>query len=263
MSAAAGPIDITDVHAKGGGYRYIPVTCGTANTWAIDCSGGQVLQTVKEMDPENAEVDTGSFVVYSSLECGAVGYTSQEFKDKVERRLLNGEQGAAEYALWTGLGADGTPLGIENLTDSGQTVTPGDPSSLPSVISALEEYAYLTQGYGNIAYIHAPVSVSSWTGNHYLFVQKGGITYTPYGSIWIFGGGYPGTGPGGVAPPLGGAYIYITGQTTVWRSPDIFTYPVEQTMDRTNNQHHLLSEREYAIGFDCFAGRALYDPVGA
>jgi hypothetical protein len=215
------------------------------------------------MDPENAEVDTGSFIVYASLECGAVGYTAPEFKAKVERRLLNGEQGAAEYALWTGLGADGTPLGIPNLVGDAAVVTPGEASLLASVVSSLENYAYFTQGYGNVAYIHAPASMAAWAGNEYLIVKDGNLLKTPYGSIWIFGGGYPGTGPGGVAPPVGGAYMYITGQTTVWRSPDIFTYPVEQTMDRTTNQHHLLSEREYAIGFDCFSGSALYDPVGA
>lgn len=260
LSAVSGPIDM-DMHAKGGGYRYLPVTCGQAHAYAIDCSGGQVLSLEKEADPENTLVDTGSFVVYSSLECASTGYTAQEFTAKVERRLLNGEQGAVEEAVWTGHGGDGTPLGIPNFEDEGIAIPQSD-DDITAVLAALEDWAYRVQGYGNIAYIHAPVSVATWAADLFLIVEKGGIKYTPYGSVWVFGGGYPGTGPGGIAPPEGGAYLYITGQTTVWRSADIFTYPVDQTLDRTTNQHFLLSEREYAVGFDCFAGSAVFDPSG-
>lgn len=261
LSAAAGPLDL-ETHGKGGGYRYIPVTCGEAHTYAIDCSGGFVDHHSKSGDGENAEVDTGAFVVYASLLCGSVGYTAAEFKTKVERRLLNGEQGAAEYALWTGLAADATPLGIENLDDEGVAVSVPEDFNFPAVVSALEDYAYHVRGYGNVAYIHAPVSVAAYAARNFQIVKDGNLLRTPYGSVWVFGGGYPGTGANGAAPPVGGAYLYITGQTTVWRSADIFTYPVDQTLDRTTNQHFLLSEREYAIGFDCLAGRALFNPVG-
>lgn len=261
LSAASGPIDM-ETHAKGGGYRYVPVTCGEAHTYAVDCSGGLVVHGEKDGDSENAEVDTGAFVVYASLLCGSVGYSAEEFRTKVERRLLNGEQGAAEYALWTGLAADATPLGIENLDDEGSAVSVAIDTDLASVVSALEAYAYFTQGYGNTAYIHAPVSVAAWAASNHLIVKDGPLLRTHFGSVWVFGGGYPGTGANGTAPPAGGAYLYVTGQTTVWRSSDIFTYPVDQTMDRETNQHFLVSEREYAIGFDCFAGRALFDPAG-
>lgn len=261
LSAAAGPLDL-ETHGKGGGYRYVPVTCGEAHTYAIDCSGGLVTHHSKSGDGENAEVETGAFVVYASLLCGSVGYTAAEFKTKVERRLLNGEQGAAEYALWTGLAADATPLGIENFDDEGVAVSVPEDDNFPSVVSALENYAYHTRGYGNVAYIHAPVSVAAYAARNLQIVKDGNLLRTPYGSVWVFGGGYPGTGANGAAPPTGGAYLYITGQTTVWRSADIFTFPVDQTLDRETNQHFLLSEREYAIGFDCLAGRALFNPVG-
>lgn len=261
LSAASGPIDM-ETHAKGGGYRYVPVTCGTAHTYAVDCSGDQVVNLEKSGDPENAEVDTGSFVVYASIECGSVGYTADEFRRKVERRLLTSEQGAAEYALWTGLAADGTPLGIPNFTDEGVTVSVPEDENFPSVVSALESYAYHTRGYGSVAYIHAPVSMAAYAARNLQIVKEGNLLKTPYGSVWVFGGGYPFTGPHGVAPPVGGAYMYITGQTTVWRSADVWTYPGDQTLDRATNQHFLLSEREYAIGFDCFAGAAAFNPLG-
>lgn len=261
LSAAAGPLDL-ETHGKGGGYRYVPVTCGDAHTYAIDCSGGFVEHHSKSGDGENAEVETGAFIAYASLLCGSVGYTAAEFKTKVERRLLNGEQGAIEHALWTGRSSDGTPLGIENLQDSGVDVGASSDENLSDALAALEDWAYHIQGYGNVAYIHAPVRVAAYAGARFLVIRDGNILRTPFGSVWVFGGGYPETGPGGVAPPLGGSYLYVTGQTTVWRSADIFTYPVDQTLDRETNQHFLLSEREYAIGFDCFAGRTLFNPLG-
>lgn len=263
FTAASGPISLPE-KGRGGGVRYIPVTCGDAHTYPIDCSGGVVLHPEKEADPQNPVVETGSFAVYASIECGAIGYSEREFEDQVIRRLLNGEQGAAEYGLWTGLGADGSSLGNENLVDSATLVINPDDSNIVAVLAALEDYAYRVQGYGNVAYIHAPVTVASWAASQHLVWEKSGDPrqYTPFGSIWVFGGGYPGTGPGHVAPPLGGAYLYVTGQTTVWRSDDIWTYPANQTMDRETNQRFLLSEREYAVGFDCFAGVALFDPLG-
>lgn len=261
LSAASGPIDM-ETHARGGGYRYVPVTCGEAHTYAVDCSAGQVLHPEKEGDPDNALVDTGAFVVYASIECGAIGYSEREFRDKVERRLSNGEQGAAEYALWTGLSGDGGSLGIPNLADDSTDISVAGDEDFAAVVGALEDWAYRQQGYGNVAYIHAPVRLAAWAAANYLIEKDGNQLKTPFGSIWVFGGGYPGTGAAGAEPPAGGTYLHITGQTTVWRSADIFTYPVNQTLDRTNNQRFLLSEREYAIGFDCIAGRALFNPLG-
>lgn len=261
LSAAAGPLDM-ETHAKSGGYRYVPVTCGVSHTYAVDCSSGLVVNREKEDDPNNEQVDTGAFTVYSSILCGSVGYTEAEFRAQVERRLANGEQGAAEYALWTGRGADGASLGIPNLVGDAVDVSVPDDENLAVVFGELEDYAYRVQGYGNTAYLHVPVRVAAHAAANYLIVKDGNVWKTVYGTIVVFGGGYPGTGAAHAAPPAGGAYIYITGQTTVWRSADVFTYPVDQTLDRGTNQHFLLSEREYAVGFDCFAGRALFNPLG-
>ena len=199
-------------------------------------------------------------MVYASIECGSVGYTEAEFTTKVERRLESGEQTAAEYGLWTGLAADSNLLGIPNFSTDGIPVTPPDPTSIVSVLSALEDFAYRQEGYGNIAYVHAPVSMASWAASQRLVVKDGNLLKTPFGSVWVFGAGYPGTGIGGVAPPAGGAYLFVTGQITVWRSRDVFTSPINLTLDRKTNQRFLLSEREYAIGVDCFMGGALYNP---
>lgn len=261
LSAAAGPIDLPP-HGRGGGVRYVPVTCGEATPYPIDCSGGFVDHAEKDVDSETPVFDARPFMVTASIECGSVGYTEAQNEARVQRRLANGEQGAAELALWTGAtSVGGTSLDIENLQDSAVDVAV-DSSDFTAVLAGLEDWLYLQQGYGNIGYLHAPVLTAAWAGDHHAVEKDGPLKKTPYGSIWIFGGGYPGTGAGGAEPPAGGAYIYITGQVTVWRASDVFTYPPEQTMDRSTNQILLLAEREYAIGFDCVVGRALFNPLG-
>lgn len=263
LTVASGPIDLPE-HGRGGGVRYVPVTCGESHPWPIDCTGGFPGDTEKEGDPDNPLFEAFPFVVYSSIVCGSMGYTSQEFMNKVDARLRLGEQGAAEFALWTGSTeiVGGVDLGIVSLDETTDNISVADNTSPEAVLAAMEDWIYNDQGYGGIAYIHAPVSMAAWFAAAHLVVEKNGIKYTPYGSIWVFGGGYPGTGLDGAAPPAGGAYMYVTGQVTVWRSAETFTYPVPQTLDRTTNQYFLLAEREYAIGFDCGAGRILFDPLG-
>lgn len=263
FAASAGPIDLPP-RGQGGGVRYTPVTCGEAVLYPIDCSDGAVTPNEKVPDPNDATIEALPFVVAASIECGVAGYSVAEFEAKVLRRLANGEQGAAEFALWTGLTTPGgMSLGVENLQDAAVDVAVADDGDFTAVIGALERYLYHEAGYGNVGYIHASVDMAAWAGDHHLVVQDGPLKKTPYGSIWIFGGGYPGTGAGGTEPPAGGSYLYVSGQVTVWRAADAgFVWPVNQTLDRTTNQRHLLAEREYAIGFDCAAGRALFNPLG-
>ena len=262
LSAAAGPIDLPP-HGAGGGVRYVPVSCGEAHAWPIECTGEAVVSTAKQGDPGDELVEADPFAVYASYECGSVGYTPREFTDKVLRRLANGEQGAVEYSLWTGNSdVGGVDLGISNFQDDASAITVADDSDLASVVSAMEEWAYFTMGYGNVAYIHAPVSMAAWFGTNHLIRFENGLYKTDFGSIIIFGGGYPGTGANGEAAPAGGAYMHITGQTTVYRSAEPFVYPVPQTLDKSTNQYFLLAEREYAVAFDCMVGRALFNPLG-
>jgi hypothetical protein len=268
LTAASGPIDLPE-HGRSGGVRYDPVTCGTAHPYGINCYDGEVVapEDGKPVDPNDATVEALPFAVIASIECGAIGYTEPEFEAKVRRRLENGEQGAVEEALWTGLGFDGEALDIDSLSGDPVTVTPADTLEIVHVVAALEDYAYRDQGYGYVAYIHAPVAVAAHAADHGLVVDEGnpfagGRMRTPYGSVWVFGGGYPGTGTAGAAPPSGGSYMHITGQVQVWRSADMHVYPANQTMNRITNQRLLVAEREYAVSFDCFNGRALFDPLG-
>ena len=53
--------------------------------------------------------------------------------------------------------------------------------------------------------------------------------------------------------------IYITGQVTIWRDPEIQMPPLEQTFDRTANQWRGLAERAYAAAYDCGAAAAPFE----
>lgn len=245
FTAASGPLDLS-AHGEGGGVRYVPDTCGQAHAYGVTCYGGDNPAPAKPHDSDNDEVETGVFTVLSTLNCGAPGYTLAEYQAKVRRRLEGTEQAAVETALWSGLDFEGNPLDILTLSGQATDVDAGyDALLITDVIGALERYAYTEQQYGYAAYIHAPVEVAAFGHEAGLVLKDGNRLVTPLGSIWSFG-----------AYPSGS--VIITGQTTVWRAPEIQVY---DAFDTATNERLLVAERAYAVGFDCFAGRATFDPL--
>lgn len=245
LDAAAGPIDLP-THGEGGGVRFVPVTCGEAYAYGVSCYSGEVNAPEKPLDPDNAEVESGVFVVLATMNCGSVGYTAEEFRTKVLRRLEATEQAAVERTLWSGLDFQGNALGILNLdTEATPVPTNYDPALITDVLGALERYAYTDQGYGGVAYIHAPVEVAAFAAEAGLVIQDGPRKVTPLNSVWVFG-----------AYPAG--EVVVTGQTAVWRAPEIQVY---DALDQDTNQVVLVAERAYSTAFECFAGRAEFDPL--
>lgn len=245
FDAASGPLDLTP-HGEGGGVRYVQENCGQAYAYGITCYTDDTQPPEKPLDADNDELETGVFAVLSTLNCSAVGYTLPEMQAKARRRLETAEQAAVESALWTGLDFEGNPLGIRHLSEDPDTVPGGyDPGLITDVVGALERYAYTVQGYGYTAYIHAPVEVAAFAAEAGLILPDGNRKVTPLGSVWAFG-----------AYPAGS--VIITGQTTVWRAPEIQVYDAFET---TTNERLLVAERAYAVAFDCFAGVAEFDPL--
>lgn len=247
FDAAAGPIDLP-THGEGGGVRFVPVTCGEAYAYGVNCYTGEVVAPEKPLDTDNAEVSPGVFVVLATLECGATGYTTEEYRGKVLRRLEATEQAAVERTLWSGLDFEGNALGILNLdTEAIAVPTNYDPGLITDVVGALERYAYTDNGYGGVAYIHAPIEVAAFAAEAGLVLPEGpNRKVTPLGSVWSFG-----------AYPAG--EVIVTGQTAFWRAPEIQVY---DSFDRITNQVVLVAERAYSVAFECFAGRAEFDPLG-
>lgn len=254
-------------HAYGGGLVYDPVGCGEAHNYEINCD----TPVAKDFDENTPEVEVLPWNVYASLICGTYGYTPAYLEEKTGLRLFANEQFAVENAFWTG-SAGNTPF----LTDPvGATDVGGGGSfaNITDAVAALE--AFSAANYGYHATLHANTAVQAYAADANLLHSAdyfGAVWGAPasdptlrtaIGTKWVFGGGYPGTGPAGVAPGAGQTYIWITGNVQVWRQPT-FTPSLWQTFDRTLNQWHVLSERGYLATYDCFHAYALVDiPIEA
>lgn len=248
FDAASGPLDLPP-HGEAAGVRYIPVTCGDAVAYGVACyPAGEAPE--KPLDGDNDEVATGVFAVLSTLLCNAVGGTLEEYRTKVRRRLEGAEQAAVERAFWSGLDLESNALEILNLDDEAVAIGVGyDAGLITDVVGALERYAYTEQGYGGVAYLHAPIEVAAFAAEAGLILPEStspnARKLTPMGSVWAFG-----------AYPAG--EVIVTGQTTVWRAPDIEVY---DSFETATNERLLVAERGYAVSFECFAGRAEFDPL--
>jgi hypothetical protein len=243
FTAASGPLDLPD-HGEANGVRYVPLTCGEGHAYGVRCyAAGDAPD--KPHDGDADEVNTGVFLALATLECSSIGYTLTELQAKVSRRLDTSEQSTVEQAFWTGLDFEGNALDILNLASSAEDIGGSyNPDLITDVIGALERYAYTTNGYGYQAYIHAPVEVAAFGHESGLVLRDGNRLVTPMGSVWSFGA-YP------------GGSIVITGQTTVWRG-QVQSY---DAFEPTTNQRLLVAERAYSVSYDCFAGRAEFDPL--
>lgn len=245
FTAASGPLDLP-AHGEGGGVRYVPEDCGEVVAYGVDCYTVDNPAPAKPEDGVPDEVSTGVFAALATLTCNAVGYSREEQITRIRRKHEAGEQAAVERALWSGLDFEGNPLGIRSLDDEAVDIPAGyDPGLITDVIGALERYAYTINGYGYQAYIHAPVEVAAFAHESGQVLKDGPRLITPMGSIWSFGA-YP------------GGSVIVTGQTTVWRAPAV---DVADAFNPAGNLRLLLAERAYSVSFDCFAGRATFDPL--
>jgi len=240
LAAANGPLPLP-THGLAGGIVYEPVSCGFSRLYPTLCHT-DIRHGDKEFDPGESPITRESFVVYSSLACGSAGNTPAELEGKVRRRLANGEQTVAEQGMAVILAAGATPL-----------VAPG--ITLVDVIGELEQWLYgidttapADAQYGNVGYLHASSRIAAHAMASDLIVPDGPILRTRMGTVWVFGGGYPDDGT-----------IYVSGNVTVWRSPDVFVSPPQQVLNLETNQYHLIAEREYAVSYDCVAASAVYD----
>ena len=239
LQAANGPLDLP-AHGSAGGIVYEPVSCGFARSYATQCHTDDCLPS-KTYDSNETPITRDSFVVYSSLACGSAGKTTTDLEARVRRRLANGEQSVAEAGMATILASGATPL-----------ISPG--AMLTDVIGELEQWLYGSDTsapadaqYGNVGYLHASPRIAAHAMDADLIVPDGPLLRTRMGTIWVFGGGYPDDGT-----------IYVSGNTTVWRSPNVFVSPPQQLLNQTTNQYHLIAEREYVVSYDCVAASAIY-----
>lgn len=250
VQAAVGPLDLP-THGRNGGMRYVTSLCSDGFGYEIECLAAQNSKTAEFGD--GMDTITGvPFIIATTIQCGTVGFTPEELRGYVVERLKGIEQGTLEAIFSTGAVAQAPAL----LTTSGISTVVGGGVTPVEVVSELERAMYcggaLGTVYGPPAYLHMPIPVFNQLKSDHLIEFDGTRWRTPMGSV-VSAGCYAGNTPGGVVPADGTFWIYITGQTTIWRTSDdsIHVAPVEGSLNRTTNQYLMLAEREYVITFEC------------
>lgn len=248
FEAAIGPLDLP-VHARNGGLTYVTSICANGYGYEINCLDAQGAKT---FEGTLSTVLGVPFVVYSTFICGTAGYTPEELQQFGVEALEAVEQTIVEQIFSTGDFAQAPSLAnnpdVITVTGAGTTIT--------DVLSELETALYCGFGgglpYGFAGYIHAPIAVLNYLRQEHLVEFDGRRWRTAMGTI-ISAGCYANEDPDGVEGADGEFWMYATGQTVVWRTPDnaLFVSPVEGSLDRTTNQQRMLVEREYVVTFEC------------
>lgn len=214
----------------------------------------------KAFEEGTSLIGTDPFWLFNRLRCGTVGRTAEEIQTAVTDRLAAGEQWSVENVLWNG-SAD-APGALSLTGNPGTTiVTPGAPGA-GAAISALENAFYQVHGY--VGTVHVNTQAEGALEYAGFLNPDAGVLRTRVGSAVSLGAGYGITGPAGVAPAAGFVWAFMTGYTTIWRSPDIMArVDVRRAMDRSLNQWDAIAERVYAALWSCPEVFAVQVPIAA
>lgn len=243
FAVATGPLNLSE-KARGGGVQYETGTCALPHGYEVACEPGEEVEKTIENTPT---VIVGTpFIVYSDLTCGTVGLGPDRARTFLIERLKAGEQAVVESIFSDQL--FGQSPGLANNADA-QTVT-AVTTGITDSVAVLEEAFYNV--YGLTGTLHVPHVLASR-------LQEGGALRWD-GRLWrtaagtqVSIGNYSGNDPAGDPPAAGLSWLYMTGQVTIWRTPDseIFIPPYETSIDRAANQVYMVAEREYVLTVDC------------
>jgi hypothetical protein len=242
FAVATGPLTLPTI-ARGGGIQYETGTCVLPRGLEVDCGPADPAKVIES----TPDVIVGTpFIVYSELTCGAVGLTQDRARMFLMERLKAGEQAVVENVFSTQ--AFGQSPGLSNNANvvTVTAVTEGITAS----VAALEEAFYSV--YGLTGTLHVPHHLGARLQQGGALRWDNGRWRTAAGSL-VSIGNYEGDQPDGSAAAAGTSWLYMTGQVTVWRTPDseVFIPPYEASIDRATNQVSMVAEREYVIAFDC------------
>jgi hypothetical protein len=242
FSVANGPLPIPDQHAEGGGLEWETGLCELPYGYAIDCA--DLTPVAKTFDDGPTVVNADPFVLVSSLVCGSLGMDEARLRRVLGERLDAGAQGAIENIFSRELFGQApglaTATGVATLTAA---------ANIAAGIGALESWLYAR--YGPAGVIHIPAAYAHqvqqtgglrWDGRKWVTAMGTGVSF----------GNYAGTTPLDAAPAAGHTTFYITGQVTIWQSPNTFITPLEAALNISTNQVNGYAERIYLLGYDCF-----------
>lgn len=245
FTVANGPLAL-DVHARLGGLQYQTTVCDLPACYTVECQtdGGRDTKSWTGMGPDLILGDP--FIIYSALLCGTVGLDDARIKTFLYDRLRGGEQASVENVF--SRQSCGQAPGLSN---NAAAVDLGTAANVVDAVSALENGLYAN--YGMPGVLHVPKLAAAYFASNHLIHRDGPIWRTDMGTAVSFGN-YAGLDPAGGAPAAGATVIYITGQTTVWRTADsdLFVTTMAETLNRTTNTVTAVMEREYVVAFDCY-----------
>lgn len=176
--------------------------------------------------------------LYTGLEADLVG--REDHVERARARLGLIEQQSLEHYAWTG-GAGNRP----RLADPATPVLGGAPVPMANGIGRLEEW--ISDQTGVLGVIWAPRWLAGTLAERLLVRPDSQRMIAPLGDPVIFAHA-PGTGPAGVAPAAGTAWLYATGPVMVRRSA-VLGPRLEQAHDRTTGTVFAIVERFYTVGW--------------
>lgn len=195
------------------------------------------------------------FVIYSGYDCSTGGSPLSEAWDHAERILDDQWEWALERAFWTGLDQDGNVFRMSLAGGGAVDLTPGGGATdIATGISLLEGYA---ADFPCGPTIHAPVRVSAFLAEKAQARRIDNKTYTALGTPVALGAGYPLTGPDGVAPGAGEAWMFVSGGIRVTTGPKFFVPDKNDNaaaVDRLVNNITVYAERPVATQIGCSLG---------
>lgn len=252
FAAAEGPYDLP-IHARSGGLQYVNPLCQEGVLYENECPPSALDSKASFFDAGTETVLGAPFTTIATITCGPVGFDYTEFRAMVLEALKGVEQGLVEEAFSTGDEGQSPSLlaadGILTVTGGGVTVS--------DVLSELERARYCgfdtnQTHYGPRAIIHVPIPVFNQMKSDHLIEFDGTKWRTAMGTV-VSTGCYANNDPDGVAAADGVFWMYITGQTVIWRTPDdqVQIAPVEGSLNRTTNQMMMMAEREWVITYEC------------
>lgn len=234
--------------------------------WAADpCPSGQLIGLCSTDVPVGGTIGSRqaqAAAVVESVECGAVASATglQEIAATAVNTLNQSYGAAVEELLLTGgpdAGTDDTYLqgpGVTNLTSTAGTL------DVVPALSLIVETAD-TALRGARALIHVPRFTVPYLTFYGLVTRFQGVLQLANTDHQIVAGaGYDGTGPAGVDPDAGTAWIYATGQTHIVQtgvmvpgaaiSGGVVDGRPETFLDRATNVTTVRAQRAAAVAFD-------------
>lgn len=250
--AATGPTPIS-VHAETSGARWWSNACGGSHLYPAACADVAYPNMVK--DPGSGLQDAYPVVVYSSIECPAVGQTAAEARANVAERLEASEQRAVETALW---GGEAPVLGVlQQMNTAGKvTLLGGTAANVKAAVSALEQQA-ASASYDGPTILHMRPAMAAYMASYGLLRSRvssdGEHIYTWDGTEVAFGAGYAGSSPDNATAAGTDEYMAITGRVLLGRSEIFYQDPPEELLNRVTNQRAIIAWRVYTIAVECLA----------